>query len=208
MGIRVWAPPTHLPPPPLLSRPANRSVRDPPPPFTVGETEARGSRRCLRPCPCLLPSPGHWDQCLRKGLRSLICGCGLSINKGGQSPAVAVLGLWGSWGVCVTHGAFQRPPPSPIRFLQTPAAASPCGTQTGGVSGEKRQSGRIWEDVEFGSHSPALLGGCGVWRKWGGAEGHPGRQRCPHWCPWGLGLGIWHRAGGRGAENGLNSAHR
>lgn len=194
----MWAPPTHLPPPPLLSRPANRSVRDPPPPFTVGETEARGSRRCLRPCPCLLPSPGHWDQCLRKGLRSLICGCGLSINKGGQSSAVAVLGLWGSWGVCVTHGAFQCPPPqAPSASCRPRLRLRPAVPKPGAFLGKNvkaAESGRTWRTA---ATAPLCWGVVVRGGNGGVPRVTPGDNGVPTGVP-----GGWGWAFGTGQEEG------
>lgn len=150
--------------------------------------------------------PQHWDQCRghtgpRKGLCCLICGHGMSANKGGRSSAVAVPGFWGLRGVGGEHMEyFPLPPPfpvGPICFLRAPAAALPCGAQTGGVSGEKRQSSGIWEDVASDSHQPAPLcvgGGAAGGGQWDLTGGVTSEGTVAPWVPL--------RGDGPGAEPG------
>lgn len=215
VGSGVWVPP-HQPTSAAAPQPPGKQVSSmtPPPPFTGGETEARGSPAVgdtwatLSPPPPP-PSPRHWDQCqgcasLRKGLHCLICGCEMSVNKGGQSSVVAVPGLWGSRGGGSTRGFPLLPPLVPSASCVTRLQLCPAVPKPGAFLGKNVKAPEFGRTLRAAATGPLCRGGAaggGQWGLMGGGGVTPGGNRGP------MGATVSH-VGGTQAENVLNSVHR
>lgn len=153
------------------------------------------------------PVPQHWDQCPghtgpQKGLCCLICGRGMSANKGGRSSAVAVPGFWGSLGVGGgVHGVLSTAPPLPLlapsascmpRLRLCPAVPKPGAFL--GKNVKAVEFGRMWRLTVTGPLRCGVGGGAAGGGQRGVTGGVTSEGMVAPWVPL--------RADGPGAEPG------
>lgn len=189
MSSRVWHSGSHtnLPPSSLPSRLANRSAAPVIPTlFTGGETESEGSPAAGQAWGCPDVSPLHWDQCRgragpRKGRHCLICGCGMSTNKGDEVQLWQCLARGGR-GVGGRHTGLPTPHPAgPICILRLcPAVPKPGAFLEKNVKAVEFR--RMWRQPLARSAGGVL--GCPVGPHGRSPQGNPGPTRAAGGWRW------------------------